>query len=94
MMLAPGARAAMVARMQQVRLTDPVPLLRRIDAPTLLLWGEKDALIPFTNAADYMAALPHAELAPLPGLGHVPFEEAPDRSLAPVLPFLQAHVGG
>ena len=94
MMLAPGARAAMVARMRQVRLTDPVPLLRRIEAPVLLLWGEKDRLIPFTNAADYMAALPHAELAPLPGLGHVPFEEAPDRSLAPVLPFLQVHASG
>ena len=30
-------------------LEDPVPSLRRIEAPTLLLWGERDAMIPFTN---------------------------------------------
>ena len=90
MMLAPGDRTAMVARMGQVMLEDPVPLLKRIQAPTLLLWGEKDAMIPVSNAADYQAALPHATLVPLPGLGHVPFEEDPAMSLPPVLHFLEA----
>ena len=88
LMLAPGVRAAMLARMRQVMLEDPRPLLRRIQAPTLLLWGERDGMIPFSNAAEYEAALPHATLAALPGLGHVPFEEAPAVSLAPVLAFL------
>ena len=90
MMLAPGVRRAMVARMEQVMLEDPAPLLRRIQAPTLILWGEKDAMIPFSNAADYVRAVPNATLAALPNLGHVPFEEAPDESLAPVLRFLAA----
>jgi pimeloyl-ACP methyl ester carboxylesterase len=93
MMLAPGVRDAIVARMGQMTLADPVPLLRRITAPTLLLWGEKDAMIPFRNAADYMAALPHATLVPLPTLGHVPMEEAPEVSLPPVRAFL-AEDGG
>jgi pimeloyl-ACP methyl ester carboxylesterase len=88
LMLAPGARSAMIERMSQVRLQDPAPLLRRIQAPTLLLWGEQDAMIPFSNAADYLRDIPNATLAPLPGLGHVPFEEAPAESLAPVLRFL------
>jgi len=88
LMLAPGVRGAMVARMGQVMLDDPVPLLRRIQAPTLLLWGEKDAMIPFTNAADYLRAIPHATLVALPGLGHVPFEEAPAVSVEPVRRFL------
>jgi pimeloyl-ACP methyl ester carboxylesterase len=52
------------------------------------LWGEQDAMIPFSNAADYQRALPHATLVRLPNLGHVPFEEAPDESLVPVLAFL------
>ncbi len=88
MMLAPGVRAAMLARMAQVRLTPPEPALRRITAPTLLLWGERDAMIPVSNAADYLRALPHARLVALPGLGHVPQEEAPEESLAPVEAFL------
>ena len=88
MMLAPGVRGAIVARTQQVLLQDPEPLLRTIRAPTLLLWGEKDGMIPFRNAADYARAIPDATVAALPGLGHVPFEEAPDESLAPVRNFL------
>ena len=88
LMLAPGVRTAMLARMQQVMLDDPQPLLRRIQAPTLLLWGEKDGMIPFSNAADYARTLPHATLVALPGLGHVPFEESPLVALAPVRAFL------
>ncbi len=94
MMLAPGVRSAMVARMRQVMLQDPRPLLGRIQAPTLLLWGEKDAMIPFTNAADYLEAILGATLAALPALGHVPFEEAPAVSLEPVREFLAPIQGG
>lgn len=88
LMLAPGARDAMIARMEQTVLRDPVPLLPRIQAPTLLLWGELDRLIPITNAADYLKLVPHARLVRLPGIGHVPQEEAPAASLAPVRAFL------
>ncbi len=88
LMRAPGARDAMIARMQQSVRFDPVPRLESIQAPTLLLWGEQDQMIPFTNAADYMKALPHATLAPLPGVGHLPQEEAPERSLEIVRRFL------
>ncbi|GAC1341042.1 MAG: alpha/beta fold hydrolase [Acetobacteraceae bacterium] len=77
MMLAPGVRTAIVQRMAQQTLADPVPLLQRIEAPTLLLWGEQDGMIPVANAADYLRALPHGTLATLPGIGHLPQEEAP-----------------
>ena len=87
-MLAPGVRKAIINRMQQVMLEDPAPLLRHIQAPTLLLWGENDAMIPLSNAADYLRYIPHAKLVTLPALGHVPFEEAPALSLDPVLRFL------
>jgi pimeloyl-ACP methyl ester carboxylesterase len=88
MMLAPGVRRALLARMEQVMLEPPEPLLRRIVAPTLLLWGEKDALIPFSNARDYLAAIPDSRLVSFPDLGHVPQEEAPERSVQPVLEFM------
>ena len=88
MMLAPGVRTAILARMERTILHDPAPILARVTAPTLLLWGEKDAMIPIANAADYLRLLPHATLVRLPNLGHVPFEEDPAGSLPPVERFL------
>ncbi len=89
MLLAPGVRGALIARMEQLVLQDPVPLLQRIQAPTLLLWGAGDQMIPPANAQDYLRAMPNARLVQLPGLGHVPHEEAPEASLPPVLAFLR-----
>lgn len=88
MILAPGVREAVLARMQQMVLQDPVPILRQVHVPVLLLWGEKDGVIPIRHAADYLAALPDARLVALPGLGHVPQEESPAEALEPVKKFL------
>jgi len=88
MMLAPGVRGAILERTRQNILIDPVPLLRRIAAPTLLLWGERDQMVPFDNSADYLAAIPEVRLVALPGLGHVAMEEAPAETIRPVLEFL------
>jgi pimeloyl-ACP methyl ester carboxylesterase len=88
LMLAPGVRDAMIARMGQVMLQDPATELRRIEAPTLIVWGTRDAMIPFSNAADYVREIPRAALVALPELGHVPFEEAPEVSIGPVERFL------
>jgi len=93
MMLAPGIRQAILARTRQVLLRPPEPVLSRIQAPTLLLWGEEDGMIPFANSADYMKWIPNCRITALPKLGHVPMEEAPERSLAPVQAFL-ASPGG
>ena len=89
MMLAPGDRQAMLERMVQVMLVPPGPELAKITAPTLILWGERDGMIPFSNSADYVRDIPGARLVALPGLGHVPFEEDPAGSLPPVLAFLR-----
>jgi len=88
LLLAPGNRAAMISRMQQSILVEPIPILRNLQTPTLLLWGKQDRLIPFANSADYLSALPHASLVEFPDLGHVPHEEAPDESLQPLAQFL------
>ncbi len=85
---APGARRALLDRFRQTILTDPVPRLAHLDMPVLLLWGEEDGMIPVSNAADYLAVLPDARAVRLDGLGHVPQEEDPMTSLAPVRAFL------
>lgn len=85
---APGARAAMLERLRQTVLVRPEPLLGQIQAPTLLLWGELDRMIPITNAQDYLQALPGSRLVSLSDTGHVPQEETPQASLQPVQEFL------
>ena len=90
LMLAPGVRRALLDRTSQVMLERPEPMLRRIHAQTLLVWGEKDKLIPFSNAQDYLRTIPHARLVSFPDLGHVPQEEDPSKSVVPVEDFLRA----
>ncbi len=89
MMLAPGVRTALLERMRQTRNSDPVSRLQSIKVPTLLLWGEKDAFIPVSNAQDYLKAMPQAKLVTLPGVGHVLHEEAPQVSVQLVTEFLR-----
>jgi pimeloyl-ACP methyl ester carboxylesterase len=88
MLLAPGVRQAIVQRMAQNVLVDPEPLLRSIRAPTLLLWGEKDAMVPLTNAADYQRAIPEAKVVSFIGVGHLPQEEAPALTVEAIGSFL------
>lgn len=87
---APGVRAAMLERMRQTVLVPPEPILARVEAPVLLLWGEEDGVIPVGTARSYDRALPHVETVLLPQLGHVPQEEGPERSVQPVRAFLDA----
>jgi pimeloyl-ACP methyl ester carboxylesterase len=47
-------------------------------------------MIPFANAADYLKAIPNARLVALPGVGHLPQEEAPERSAAALRAFLES----
>lgn len=88
LLLGSGNRDAMIARMEQAELVQPEPLLRSIKAVTLLLWGQRDGMIPLANADDYLKALPNGKLVVLPGIGHLPQEEAPETSLLPVKQFL------
>ena len=84
LMLAPGVRQALLERTAQVRLERPEPMLRRIQAPTLLVWGEKDAADPVQQRPGLPQRMPNARLVSFPNLGHVPQEEDPAQSLPPV----------
>jgi pimeloyl-ACP methyl ester carboxylesterase len=64
-------------------------MLRQIKAPTLLVWGEADAMIPFTNARDYLQAIDGSRLVSWPQAGHLPQEEAAELSLQALVDFLR-----
>ena len=89
LILAPGARQAMLDRLAQTVLQEPGPLLRQIRAPTLLVWGEADAMIPVSNASDYLQAITGSRLVSWPNVGHLPQEEAAQLSLKAVGAFLR-----
>jgi pimeloyl-ACP methyl ester carboxylesterase len=62
--------------------------LAAIKLPTLILAGEKDQLVPPANASRFATAIPGSRLILYPNTGHVPQEEAADRSAADVAAFL------
>jgi pimeloyl-ACP methyl ester carboxylesterase len=65
-----------------------------IRTPTLILWGARDRWILPKYAERFHADIPGSQLVVLDGLGHVPMEEDPARSLAPVKAFLEQHRAG
>ena len=88
LMLAPGNRDALLARMAQTVLVDPLPVLKKITASTLLVWGEQDGMIPFANSNDYLLAITGSKRVSFKGVGHLPHEEAPEASIGAVQAFL------
>jgi pimeloyl-ACP methyl ester carboxylesterase len=64
--------------------------LGQIRAPVLVLWGEKDGLIPVANAYEFQKRISGAKVVVYPDVGHIPMEEAPERSAADVDGFLAA----
>jgi pimeloyl-ACP methyl ester carboxylesterase len=92
MLRAPGVRAAILERANQTIYTDPVPRLMKITAPTLLIWGEKDRMIPSSNAQSYAKVLPSSKTVLLPNLGHLVQEEQPELALTYVTDFLNSTV--
>ena len=64
------------------------PELGRIAAPTLLIHGANDPLMPLGAAAALAAAIPGARLAPFADCAHAPFVSCPDDFLAAARAFL------
>jgi pimeloyl-ACP methyl ester carboxylesterase len=53
--------------------------MHRIDAPTLLVWGEEDRLVPFVYAEEFARRLPQVRVEVVKEAGHAPHLEQPDR---------------
>lgn len=87
----PGNRGATLARFAQFsgrnRNADQV---NQIAVPTLILWGAEDRLIPASGADWFAARIPGSVKIVYPGIGHIPMEEAPDRSAADLDAFLSS----
>lgn len=83
-----GNREALARRFEQGNAGVDLSALKRIKAPTLILWGANDRLLPPAIGERLARDIPHARLVVFQGLGHVPQEEDPQRTLAAVRRFL------
>ena len=59
------------------------------DVPTLLVWGESDPAVYLESAEPLRECFRNCEYATLPGVGHLPYEEAPDDFNRIVTEYLQ-----
>ena len=62
--------------------------LHRVTAPTLIVWGENDALIPSAYAEEFRKRIKGSTVAIIPSCGHIPQVEKTDETWAHVAPFL------
>ena len=57
-------------------LLDELP---RLNVPTLVVWGALDRVVPTRHARDAVTRLRHGRLEIIPGCGHLPHVECPER---------------
>lgn len=90
MALREGNRGALVERFRQSAAGANAHAIPTIRTPTLIVWGERDRLIPLARGQQFHREIAGSTLVVLPGLGHVPQEESPSQSLAPVRAWIDA----
>ena len=84
-----GNRQAFIDRMNFSSYPDYLVKIRSVNVPTLIIWGEKDKLIPVENAGKFHDDLRNDTLVILDKTGHVPMEEAPERTVEAIRSFLR-----
>jgi pimeloyl-ACP methyl ester carboxylesterase len=67
---------------------DLLPRVAGLAKPTLLVWGERDLILPSLHLAAAREAFPHARSHMFPGTGHMPQIERPEEFAALVRPLL------
>jgi pimeloyl-ACP methyl ester carboxylesterase len=79
-----------IARTWSHSLQDLESVLAKIaDIPTLLIWGSKDVAVDPLSAYALQRNFHNARLVMLDGVGHLPYEEAPDDFNRAVIDFLE-----
>ena len=59
---------------------DSTPLLSSLNVPVVVVHGDSDALIPIDRAREVKAAISGAHLVEIPGAGHMPMMESPEKT--------------
>ncbi len=86
----PGNRRAVGLRATVDREPQYGERLREILLPTLILWGDQDRVTPPDNAKTFDEMIPNSQVIMFEGVGHIPMEEAPERTATAIDAFLRA----
>lgn len=62
--------------------------LHRVTAPTLVVWGEEDALVPVAYAQEFGRRIAGSTVTTIPGSGHIPQVERTEETYTAVSAFL------
>src|SRR4051794_7225197 len=82
------ARSIIDVSGQRVSASDRLYLAA--DMPTLIVWGERDPMIPVDHGRAAHAAIPGSRLEVFEGAGHFPHREAPARFVAVIEDFVRS----
>ena len=83
-----GNRASLPRRFAQSTNGADSARIATVRAPTLIMWGGRDGLIPPDHAGRFARDIPGSRIELFPELGHVPHEEDPVRTAAAAAAFL------
>jgi pimeloyl-ACP methyl ester carboxylesterase len=83
-----GNRRALFQRMDQSESGAKEHMIRLIKQPTLVMWGQRDGMVPVEFSYRFCKDVPNCTLVLFDELGHIPQEEDPARTLVPVQRFL------
>ena len=81
----------MVSQGNALMTHDTYDRLPDIKAPTLVIAGSKDRLVPFDNSKLLASRIPNAELAIIENAGHGFFTDSTEKAIKIVLDFLRRH---
>ena len=86
-----GGMNAFIARMHRQIADERVARVHTIAAPTLVISGDSDRVIPPEIAQRYHELIAGSDLLLIPQTGHLPQEERPDETVAAIVPWIDAH---
>jgi len=68
---------------------DFVNKIKEIEIPSLIIWGDKDRIIPLKTGHKLNKDLKNSELKIIENCGHVPQEECPEKTCALIKDFFE-----
>ncbi len=66
--------------------------IKKIQAPTLIMWGKDDRIINYENASVFEKLIPDSQKIVLDGIGHAAMLETPEKSAEIYKAFLSSHI--
>jgi pimeloyl-ACP methyl ester carboxylesterase len=88
----PTPPASFARQMQAIMQSDRSARLGDIAAPTLVVHGTEDPLVPYPNGEVLARGIPGARLVTVPECGHLPMWECPDALAREIRAFLSTRV--